>query len=67
MLVAAAAAAAERLRVGTLVLDVPFWNPALPTREIATTDLLTGGRLEAGDAPSATTTGGARHGKMAGT
>ncbi|MEV4413057.1 LLM class F420-dependent oxidoreductase [Catellatospora sp. NPDC049609] len=44
----AAAAATERLRVGTLVLNVPFWNPALLAREIATTDLLTGGRLEVG-------------------
>ncbi|WP_155372689.1 LLM class F420-dependent oxidoreductase [Catellatospora vulcania] len=44
----AAAAATQRLRVGTLVLNVPFWNPALLAREIATTDLLTGGRLEVG-------------------
>ncbi|GAA1630160.1 LLM class F420-dependent oxidoreductase [Catellatospora bangladeshensis] len=44
----AAAAATERLRVGTLVLNVPFWNPALLAREIATADLLTGGRLEVG-------------------
>ena len=28
-LLVAAAAATERLRVGTLVLNVPFWNPAL--------------------------------------
>jgi alkanesulfonate monooxygenase SsuD/methylene tetrahydromethanopterin reductase-like flavin-dependent oxidoreductase (luciferase family) len=27
--VVAAAAATERLRVGTLVVNVPFWNPAL--------------------------------------
>ncbi|MER5391399.1 TIGR03621 family F420-dependent LLM class oxidoreductase [Saccharopolyspora sp. NPDC002686] len=44
----AAAQATERLRVGTLVLNAPFWNPALLAREIATTDLLTGGRLEVG-------------------
>jgi probable F420-dependent oxidoreductase len=44
----AAAAATERLRVGTLVLNVPFWNPALLAREIATADILTGGRLEVG-------------------
>lgn len=44
----AAAAATERMRVGTLVLNAPFWNPALLAREIATTDLLTGGRLEVG-------------------
>jgi probable F420-dependent oxidoreductase len=34
--------------VGTLVLNVPFWNPALLAREIATTDILTDGRLEVG-------------------
>lgn len=44
----AAAAATERLRVGTLVLNAPFWNPSLLAREIATTDLLTDGRLEVG-------------------
>jgi probable F420-dependent oxidoreductase len=44
----AAAAATERLRVGTLVLNAPFWNPALLSREIVTADILTGGRLEVG-------------------
>lgn len=44
----AAAHATERMRVGTLVINVPFWNPALLAREIASTDLLTGGRLEVG-------------------
>ena len=44
----AAAAATERLRVGTLVLNAPFWNPSLLAREVATTDVLTGGRLELG-------------------
>ena len=44
----AAAAATERLRVGTLVLNAPFWNPSLLAREIATTDVLTDGRLEIG-------------------
>jgi probable F420-dependent oxidoreductase len=43
-----AAEATERLRVGTLVLNVPFWNPALLAREVATTDILTDGRLELG-------------------
>ncbi|RVW10079.1 TIGR03621 family F420-dependent LLM class oxidoreductase [Prescottella agglutinans] len=47
-LLVAAAAATERLRVGTLVLNVGFWNPALLAREIATTDVLTEGRLEIG-------------------
>jgi probable F420-dependent oxidoreductase len=44
----AAAEATTRLRVGTLVVNVPFWNPALLAREIATTDILTGGRFEVG-------------------
>jgi probable F420-dependent oxidoreductase len=44
----AAAAATERLKVGTLVLNAPFWNPALLAREVITTDILTGGRLELG-------------------
>jgi probable F420-dependent oxidoreductase len=44
----AAAEATEHLRVGTLVVDVPFWNPALLAREIATADVLTGGRLDVG-------------------
>ncbi|WP_433325818.1 LLM class F420-dependent oxidoreductase [Spirillospora sp. CA-294931] len=44
----AAADATERLRVGTLVLNVPFWNPHLLAREVATADRLTGGRVELG-------------------
>lgn len=47
-LLVAAAAATERLRVGTLVLNAPFWNPAVLAREVATTDILTDGRLELG-------------------
>jgi probable F420-dependent oxidoreductase len=47
-LLVAAANATERLRVGTLVLNVPWWNPTLLAREIATTDILTDGRLEVG-------------------
>ncbi len=47
-LLVAAAEATQRLRVGTLVLNVPFWNPALLAREVATTDILTEGRLELG-------------------
>lgn len=46
--VVAAAAVTSRIRVGTLVLNVPFWNPALLAREIATADILTEGRLEVG-------------------
>ncbi|MFG1999794.1 LLM class F420-dependent oxidoreductase [Spirillospora sp. NPDC048911] len=44
----AAADATERLRVGTLVLNAPFWNPHLLAREIVTADRLTGGRVEIG-------------------
>jgi probable F420-dependent oxidoreductase len=44
----AAAGASERLRVGTFVLNVGFWNPSLLAREAATTDQLSGGRLELG-------------------
>jgi probable F420-dependent oxidoreductase len=47
-LLIAAAEATERLRVGTLVLNVPFWNAALLAREVATADILTDGRLELG-------------------
>jgi probable F420-dependent oxidoreductase len=47
-LLIAAANATERLRVGTMVLNVCFWNPALLAREAATTDILTGGRFELG-------------------
>ncbi len=47
-LLVAAAAATQRLRVGTLVLNAAFWNPALLAREAATTDILTDGRLEIG-------------------
>jgi probable F420-dependent oxidoreductase len=44
----AAADATEHLRVGTLVLNAPFWNPALLAREVASVDVLSGGRLELG-------------------
>jgi probable F420-dependent oxidoreductase len=47
-MIVAAAQATSRLRLGTLVLNVPFWNPALLAREIATADVLTDGRLEVG-------------------
>jgi probable F420-dependent oxidoreductase len=43
-----AAEATERLRVGTMVLNVPFWNAHLLAREVATADVLTDGRLELG-------------------
>ncbi|MHA7961054.1 LLM class F420-dependent oxidoreductase [Streptomyces sp. L500] len=44
----AAAEVTERPRVGTFVLNAGFWNPALLAREVASTDQLTGGRLELG-------------------
>jgi probable F420-dependent oxidoreductase len=44
----AAAEATERPRVGTFVLNAGFWNPTLLAREVASTDALTGGRLELG-------------------
>lgn len=47
-LLVAAADATEHLRVGTLVLNAAFWNPVLLARDIATTDVLTDGRLEVG-------------------
>jgi probable F420-dependent oxidoreductase len=47
-LAVAAAQATSRLRAGTLVLNAPFWNPALLAREIVTADVMTDGRLEVG-------------------
>ena len=47
-LLAAAAIISQRLRLRTYVLNVGFWNPALLAREIATLDLLSGGRAELG-------------------
>lgn len=44
----AMAAATERVRVGTYVINTGFWQPHLLAREAATTDLLTDGRLELG-------------------
>ncbi|MFH9063080.1 LLM class F420-dependent oxidoreductase [Streptomyces coeruleorubidus] len=44
----AAAEATERPRLGTFTLNAGFWNPTLLAREVATTDALTGGRLELG-------------------
>jgi probable F420-dependent oxidoreductase len=45
---AAAAAATERLRIGTYVLANDFRHPLLVAREAATLDRLSGGRLELG-------------------
>ena len=43
-----AAAATERLRIGTLVLNNDFRHPVITTREAATLDVLSGGRMELG-------------------
>jgi probable F420-dependent oxidoreductase len=45
---ATAAAVTTTLRVGTIVLDTDFRHPAVVARELATIDLLSGGRLEVG-------------------
>jgi probable F420-dependent oxidoreductase len=45
---ASAATLTTRLRVGTMVLDNDFRHPALLAKELATIDLLSGGRLEIG-------------------
>jgi alkanesulfonate monooxygenase SsuD/methylene tetrahydromethanopterin reductase-like flavin-dependent oxidoreductase (luciferase family) len=42
------AAETERVRIGTAVLVLPFWNPLRVAEDIALTDHLTGGRLEVG-------------------
>ncbi|MBC3840212.1 TIGR03621 family F420-dependent LLM class oxidoreductase [Streptacidiphilus sp. 4-A2] len=43
-----AAAATERVRLTTYVLNTAFWNPVLLARELLTVDVLTEGRVEAG-------------------
>ncbi|WP_163548294.1 TIGR03621 family F420-dependent LLM class oxidoreductase [Candidatus Frankia nodulisporulans] len=43
-----AAGATADLRLGTFVLNAAFHNPALLAREVASTDVLTGGRFEFG-------------------
>jgi probable F420-dependent oxidoreductase len=47
-LLTAAAAASERLRLRTYVLNTCFWNPILLARDAATLDQLSEGRLELG-------------------
>ncbi|WP_327070440.1 TIGR03621 family F420-dependent LLM class oxidoreductase [Kitasatospora sp. NBC_01250] len=44
----AAAAATERVRLTTFVLNSAFWNPVLLARDLLTAHELTGGRVEAG-------------------
>ncbi|TCK25825.1 TIGR03621 family F420-dependent LLM class oxidoreductase [Pseudonocardia endophytica] len=45
---AAVAAAAPAVRVGTLVLNTPLYTPAVLARDLAAVDSATGGRLEIG-------------------
>jgi probable F420-dependent oxidoreductase len=45
---AAAGMVSARLRLRTYVLNAGFWNPALLAREVATLDVLSGGRAELG-------------------
>ncbi|HEY7137468.1 MAG TPA: TIGR03621 family F420-dependent LLM class oxidoreductase [Acidimicrobiia bacterium] len=45
---ATAAAVTERLAVGTLVFDNDYRHPVVLAKELATLDLLTGGRVEVG-------------------
>jgi probable F420-dependent oxidoreductase len=45
---AAVAAATERIRLGSLVLGAPFRHPALLARSVAALDRLSGGRFELG-------------------
>lgn len=45
---AAAAAATERIGLGTFVLNAAFFNPALLAREVSTIDQLSDGRFEFG-------------------
>ena len=44
----AAAYACERLRVGSYVLNIGFWNPSVLARDVATLMRLTDGRVELG-------------------
>lgn len=44
----AAAGVSEWLRLRTYVLNIGFWNPALLAREVATLDVISGGRAELG-------------------
>jgi probable F420-dependent oxidoreductase len=48
VMLAAAAVVTTRVRLRTYVLDVGFWNPGLLARDVATLDVLSGGRVEVG-------------------
>lgn len=42
------AAQTSRIRLGTSVLDIPFYNPVMLARRLTTLDVLSGGRLTVG-------------------
>ena len=42
------AAVTERIRLGVAVLNMPFLSPALAAKQLASVDVLSGGRLDAG-------------------
>jgi probable F420-dependent oxidoreductase len=48
VMLTAAAVVTTRVRLRTYVLDYGFWNPALLARDVATLDVLSGGRVELG-------------------
>ena len=48
VLLGAAAALTERVRLRTYVLNIAFWHPGLLARDVATLDQLSGGRVEVG-------------------
>jgi probable F420-dependent oxidoreductase len=48
VMLAAAAVVTTRVRLRTYVLNVGFWNPGLLARDVATLDVLSGGRVEVG-------------------
>lgn len=48
VVLAAAAAVTERVRLRTYVLDIGFWNAGLLARDVATLDAVSGGRVDLG-------------------
>jgi probable F420-dependent oxidoreductase len=48
VMLAAAAVVTTTVRLRTYVLDVGFWNPGLLARDVATLDVLSGGRVDVG-------------------
>ena len=48
VMLSAAAVVTTRVRLRTYVLDYGFWNPGLLARDVATLDVLSGGRVEVG-------------------